>query len=234
MEKRAQGYQCSLITASILLTAASIAVGICFFSPYWLQNIGLHPEKDGNKSYIVVDGKSGFEITQHYPHRGLWAQCGMECVWFWSSSYKLQNDLFTPLRWHIATQVMYFVAAVVMLASEIYARAQLCCGQKYKVVLSLAILVLVAALLQIASFATFGGGAYQSYKVVSDPRIIVSNYTNLGTAYWTTNNFAAFDPFIGWSFWVGVVGAFLSIVSGVFFLITYCGLALTCCPCCEE
>src|SRR6218665_2576096 len=97
MDKRG-GYQCPFITASIILTAASVAVGICFFSPYWLQNIGLHPEKDGNKGYIVVDGHNGSAITQHYPHRGLWAQCGMECVWFWSSHYTLQNMMFTPLR----------------------------------------------------------------------------------------------------------------------------------------
>lgn len=228
------GYQGSFIIASIVLTAASIAVGISFFSPYWLQNIGLHPELDGNKSYIIVDGKNGPDITKHYPHRGLWAQCGMECVWFWSSNYRLQTELFTPLRWHIATQVLYFVAAVGMLATEVYARVQMCCSQKSKVVLSLAIIVLISALLQIASFAVFGGGAWQSYKVVSDPRIIVSNYTNLGTTFWTADNFAAFNPFIGWSFWVGVVGAFLSIVSGVFFLITYCGLKCTCCACCED
>lgn len=94
MDKRA-GYQCTFITASAVLTVASIAVGICFFSPYWLQNIGLHPEKDNNISYIVINDQAA--PPRYYPFRGLWAQCGAECIWFWTSEYKLQLRIFTPL-----------------------------------------------------------------------------------------------------------------------------------------
>lgn len=94
MDKRA-GYQCTFITASAVLTVASIAVGICFFSPYWLQNIGLHPEKDNNISYIVINDQAA--PPRYYPFRGLWAQCGAECIWFWTSEYKLQLKIFTPL-----------------------------------------------------------------------------------------------------------------------------------------
>jgi len=46
--------------------------------------------------------------------------------------------------WHIATQVLYFIAAVFILTCEIYARLQMCCSQKSRVVLSLAILVLIS------------------------------------------------------------------------------------------
>lgn len=232
MDKRA-GYQCPYITASLVLTSAAVALGICFFSPYWLQNIGLHPEKEKNGSYVKVNG--AFANSRYYPDRGLWAQCGAECVWFWSSDYTIQTQIFTPLKWHLATQVMYFIAGVMMLTCEIYARVQMCCSQKSRVVLSLGILVLASALLQIASFATFGGGAFSSYNAISDPRYIVTNYTDMGSRYWDAAPIgpSEYVPFIGWSFWIGVVGAMLSVISAIFFLITYCGLACTCCPCCD-
>lgn len=232
MEKRG-GYQCTFVTASIILTAGSLAVGICFFSPWWLQNVGLRNVTASEpQTYIIINNTSGPNITKFYPHRGLWAQCGAECVWFWNSEYSLQKNMFTPLKWHVACQVLYAVAGVIMLVCEIYARVQMCCTQKSSVFLSLGILVLISALLQIATFATFGGGAYASYKVISDPRDIVAYWANLGESYWNGNTSP--PSFIGWSFWMGVVGSMLSIISGVFFLITYCGFRCGCCRCCDR
>jgi len=33
-----------------------------------------------------------------YSWRGLWAQCHVECQWFWQHDYQLQSSKFTALR----------------------------------------------------------------------------------------------------------------------------------------
>jgi len=85
------------VTGSMTLTAAVVLVGISFFSPYWLSNVpaAMRAERqftDPQRSVYLSAGN----LTL-YPDRGLWAQCGAECQWFWQDSYRLQTRLLTPL-----------------------------------------------------------------------------------------------------------------------------------------
>jgi len=81
------------------LTAAVIVVGISFFAPYWLSNIPAAAASEQlytdpqSTSYLSVNGAN----VSLYPDRGLWAQCGAECQWFWQNDYLLQKRLLTPL-----------------------------------------------------------------------------------------------------------------------------------------
>ena len=83
------------VSGSITLTAAVILVGISFFSPYWLSNI---PASSNELLYADPPRRPYlmFNVSL-YPDRGLWAQCGCECEWFWENDYMLQNRLLTPL-----------------------------------------------------------------------------------------------------------------------------------------
>jgi len=49
--------------------------------------------------------------------------------------------------WHLATQVLYVVGAVLLLFAEIFARAQLCCDERKSVYWALAIIVLTSGAL---------------------------------------------------------------------------------------
>jgi len=85
------------VSASLLLTLTFLAVGISFFGPYWLSNIGKANNEfeyadPANETYLPY----GAEPHQ-YPDRGLWAQCGRTCLWFWNEDFYLQKHLFTPL-----------------------------------------------------------------------------------------------------------------------------------------
>jgi len=86
------------VTASLLLTLTFIAVGISFFGPFWLSNLG----RAVNETEYADPKWQPYlpnNVTQAglYPDRGLWAQCGRTCVWFWTDGFRLQSHLFTPL-----------------------------------------------------------------------------------------------------------------------------------------
>jgi len=184
------------VTASIVLTFAFLAVGISFFAPYWMSNV----TDDG----IVPSTSSD---------RGLWAQCGLECYWFWEDGYSIQTNIFTPFRWHLATQVLYFIGAAIILICEIFARVQLCCSARTVVYILLSVVLFVSALIQVAAVATFGAGASRHpYYAISDPRVF-TDY--LGHAY----NSSFTTPYLGWSYWMAVVGAILTVVSAIFFML---------------
>jgi len=85
------------VTASLLLTLTFLAVGVSFFAPFWISNLGkadneLDYAEPKNVSYLPY----GY-LPVDYPDRGLWAQCGRTCLWFWNDDYRLQSNLFTPL-----------------------------------------------------------------------------------------------------------------------------------------
>ena len=90
--------RCALVTGNLILIAASFACGIAFFGPFWLANV--RPDEPGsgggNGTYIL------YPFTQQQSDekfvRGLWAQCGRKCQWFWEKDMALQNELFSPLR----------------------------------------------------------------------------------------------------------------------------------------
>ena len=85
------------VTASLLLTLTFIAVGISFFGPYWLSNVGraVNETKYADPQYESYL-PNNTDVSQ-YLDRGLWAQCGPSCVWFWTDSFRMQTHLFTPL-----------------------------------------------------------------------------------------------------------------------------------------
>jgi len=85
------------VTASLLLTLTFIAVGISFFGPFWLSNV---PAAVNETQFTDPEGESYLPNNtwvQQYPDRGLWAQCGANCVWFWTDGFRIQSRLFTPL-----------------------------------------------------------------------------------------------------------------------------------------
>jgi len=88
------------VTASLLLTLTFLAVGVSFFAPFWISNLGkadneLEYAEPKNESYLPYHYER--EDVNSYPDRGLWAQCGRTCLWFWNDDYRLQSHLFTPL-----------------------------------------------------------------------------------------------------------------------------------------
>jgi hypothetical protein len=201
----------------MFLAAALLAVGISFFAPYWLSNIPTAEQQEAEytnpKNLPYLPGNVSF-----YPDRGLWAQCGAECEWFWEHGYKLQIQLLTPLKWHLATQVLYFIGAAVLLITEVFARVQLCFDERTAIYWALSVLTLFSALVQTAAIATFGGGASRDpYNAISDP----SRTTPiLGNGYGPDN--IAVGPYLGWCFWMAVTGNILSVVAGSLFIVTAC------------
>jgi len=90
--------RCALVTGNLLLFFATVACGIAFFGPFWLSNVrpDEHGSGGGNATYFLYP----FVVQQPDETyvRGLWAECGRKCQWFWEKSSALQNELFTPLR----------------------------------------------------------------------------------------------------------------------------------------
>ena len=90
--------RCSLVTGNLILFTATIACGIAFFGPYWLANVRPDEpgESGGNGTYFVYP----FIVQQRDETyvRGLWAECGRRCQWFWQNGNALQTELFTYLR----------------------------------------------------------------------------------------------------------------------------------------
>ena len=88
------GGRCFFAIASLVLSTAFIATGISFFGPYWLSNVNSPNATDSTQAYITQDGVS---VVPQRPYRGLWAQCGQVCTWFWENGYELQVKKFTSL-----------------------------------------------------------------------------------------------------------------------------------------
>jgi len=211
---------CLFVSGSMVQTVALLAVGMAFFAPYWLSNI---PAAGNELDYANPKQQSYLAgNVSYYPDRGLWAQCGAECEWFWENDYMLQRQMLTPLKWHLATQVLYFIGAALLLMAEIYARVQLCCDERTAVYWSLSVLVLISALIQLAAIATFGGGVCREpYNAISNPSKttpVLGRSIELAAA-------KGVGPYIGWCFWMAVVGDILSVIAGVLFMITACGVA---------
>lgn len=81
------------------------------------------------------------------------------------------------------------------------------------------------ALLQTGALAAFGAGASgDPYNAISDP----AEYNDyLSQAFdWSTAN--PDNAYLGWCFWMAVVGDLLSVVSGVLFLLA------AWCNCCDK
>ena len=86
------------VTASLLLSLTFLSVGVSFFGPYWISNLGTVALNESayaqpnDQSYLPYN-----KTSLEYSDRGLWAQCGHTCVWFWNDGFRLQKHLFTPL-----------------------------------------------------------------------------------------------------------------------------------------
>jgi len=90
--------RCALVTGNVILFLATLVCGVAFFGPYWLANVRPYElaSGSGNGSYFLypyVDQQSDETYV-----RGLWAECGRRCQWFWQNGYAIQTQLFTPLR----------------------------------------------------------------------------------------------------------------------------------------
>ena len=89
--------RCALVTGNLVLFLATVACGIAFFGPFWLANVRPNEQGsgDGNGTYF----KYPFIVQQRDETyvRGLWAECGRKCQWFWQYDLALQKDLFTPM-----------------------------------------------------------------------------------------------------------------------------------------
>lgn len=87
---------CLFVSGSIVHTVALLAVGMAFFAPYWLSNIPATGVKE--LSWASPAGQLYLpRNSSYYPDRGLWAQCGAECEWFWENGYMLQKQMLTPI-----------------------------------------------------------------------------------------------------------------------------------------
>jgi len=90
--------RCALVTGNLILFTATLACGIAFFGPFWLANV--RPDElgsgGGNGTYFLY--RFVAQQSDETYVRGLWAECGRRCQWFWENSNSLQTELFTPLR----------------------------------------------------------------------------------------------------------------------------------------
>jgi len=227
------GGRCFFVAASLVLTLAFLACGISFFGPFWLNNVD--KAGDATELYLTrtdVSGTdTGLNVVSLQPYRGLWAQCGKKCTWFWENHYQLQQKKFTPLKWHLATQVLYFIACTIILGSEIYARVQMCFKKEYSITyIVLAILLFASVILQTAAIATFGGGASRDgrYNAISDP-VKIGEYLKADITGGDTSNSGVY---LGWCYWMALVGDLLTLLSSVFFLLASC--CAEGCRCCDR
>jgi hypothetical protein len=206
------------IAGSVVMTCSFLAVGISFFGPYWLSNVPATNEANVT-GYPYLPGNRDVKL---YPDRGLWAQCGVQCEWFWGGdrSYRLQK-VFSNLKWHVATQVMYFIASAVLLFCEIINRVHgCCCYQNKRFLFIISVCVLFSALMQLASVATFGGGACRDpYDAIADPKKFTKY---LGQAFVDSTGIGYNKTYLGWCYWMAVVGDMLTIASGVLFMLAAC------------
>lgn len=194
-----------VVLGSFCLLVAFITSGISFFSPYWLGNV-TSPRPGRDTQHIELDltyvtlpkATGGKQRPSTYWWRGLWAQCYTECQWFWQHDYHLQSKKFTPLRWHLATQILYFIGVGLLLLCEVYARAQLCCMQRKSVYRTLGIILLVSFVLQVAAVATFGGFSHSDYGAAATAS---ARYT-----------------YLGWCFWTAVAGTVLTALAAICFV----------------
>ncbi|ESN96435.1 hypothetical protein HELRODRAFT_189237 [Helobdella robusta] len=194
---------CLFVLGSLTLTFATIAVGVSFFAPYWLYNV--HRPADGHatieqnldvtQSYIVYPGPTNFK------YRGLWAQCYDTCQWFWQNNFKLEQEKFIPLGWHVAVQVLYFLGAFLVFFCEIISRLQLCCRTRMCVYRLLGFILLFSFVVQAAAVAVFGGFANKDYGA---------------------SPLEATTTHLGWAFWMTLAGGGLTLLSGVYFLFLDC------------
>src|SRR5664279_636561 len=98
------------VTGSLCLTGAILAVGISFFAPYWLSNI---PSVDESNCTSPAGSPDLDDSVIAYPDRGLWAQCGAVCQWFWENQYQLQVRLLTPLSTYFnKTNTLYLMTQI--------------------------------------------------------------------------------------------------------------------------
>lgn len=195
---------CLFVLGSLTLTLATLACGISFFAPYWLYNAH-NPTGDkasiehniaGSNSYIVAN------VTTDFKYRGLWAQCSDVCQWFWQHNFKLQQEKFTILGWHLAVQVLYLIAFLLVLFCEVISRLQLCCRTRMCVYRLLGFTLLVSFVLQAAALAVFGGFGHRDYGISS---VTESDNTHFG-----------------WAFWMGVAGTPLTLVAAAYYLFLDC------------
>lgn len=92
--------RCVLVAGSLLLVAALVATGIAFFGPFWLANVSIN-ELPVNGTYFLYPFASGASPSADGGGwiyvRGLWAECGVRCQWFWENNYVIQKNLFSPI-----------------------------------------------------------------------------------------------------------------------------------------
>ncbi|ESN94968.1 hypothetical protein HELRODRAFT_179807 [Helobdella robusta] len=189
--------------ASMCLFWAFIACGISFFAPYWLQNqlAILDPASKGE--YRSNDFIFQTKLDPSIPlSRGLWAICYDVCQGFWADGYVLQINLFTNSKWHIATQVLYFVGCALLLMCEVFGKFQLACRENRASYRILGFGLMFSVMLQVAAIAVFGGGAYNSYAAAS-----VTRPRNAG------------DYYFGWAYWMAIPGAIMTLFSSILYII---------------
>jgi hypothetical protein len=191
------------VAGSLTLTLATIACGISFFGPYWLQNVTKpavgREQAEPNFSYLYKSSPT--YRSEELSNRGLWAQCGQVCQWFWEDNYRLQTQKFSRLTWHLATQVLYFVGAFLVLFCEVYSRVQICCRQRRSIYRSIGFLLLSSFVIQSAAVAVFGGFSNRDYG--AGPSVSSTTY-------------------LGWCFWMTIAGGGMTLLSGILFLFIDC------------
>jgi hypothetical protein len=88
------------VLASFSLVLAVASAWISYLSPYWLGNVttpwpGRYTQSiEHDLSYISSRTAA---LPSTIAHRGLWAQCRVDCQWFWQHDYSLQKHKFTLL-----------------------------------------------------------------------------------------------------------------------------------------
>lgn len=215
-----QRYVLSL--ANLLLIAGGLSVGLAFFGPFWLANVnpnelpGMADASTQNNNTYFLYMFDGLNKVDALYLRGLWGQCGYRCQPFWMDEYKLQKSLFTPLKWHLATQILYFIGAALVLIGIIYAQVQICCRERACAFRVLGGILLFSFCLQTAAIAVFGGGAWKAYSAKSRPILDLVD--------WSTTK-PGEPVYFDWCYWTAIVGGSLTLFSGTLYLVYDCCLS---------
>lgn len=181
-----------VVLAYLPLLLATICSLLAFLAPFWL----LYPQHQshllpaGGVTYHPVNGEEWAE--------GLWARCFQHdhrCDWFWKDDFQLQRSF---KEWHYASQALFLSGILILLTAFTMQTCCVCCGclgsrNTRCISATTGTMLLIIVAVQSASLAVYG------VHVSREHQIYEANY----------------NPSLGWSFYLGIVGTASAFVSAV-------------------
>ncbi|XP_059172944.1 uncharacterized protein LOC131953661 [Physella acuta] len=184
---------CVLITAIICVLITTVAIIVAFATPNWVK---YHNQVPGSGVCKCGDCDCG-----------MWLQCegGVQdgsidnCKWYFADEYRIERDL--P-DWFKAVQGLMTCSIATSLIALIIGLFSLCCSCKHCSPHQAAItFVFLTFMLVTASVCVFGAKGYMDYGYT----VVAEDSSDK-------------QKMFGWSFWVAVGAAGMSLISSILYL----------------